>query len=183
MWSQKILLLVFLFAIFFYCRSFSPSWPLALLIFSLICKMLAKFSGVESERTIFKFTERLRNFLCCVYLNPTKQESEIRKFHVAVVKRWLRIVQKSVMHVQSWCFAYINLLLFNWSPSLSSLLLWSRNFATMVTWRRTCVTRRPFCLRRFNKLCLSTASLVLTKLSSLASQDAIGPCDFPPKNP
>ena len=131
----------------------------------LICKMLAKFSGVESERTVLKFRERQRNFLCCVYLNPIKQESEIRKFHVAVVKRRLRIVQKSVMHVQSWCFAYINLLLFNCSPSLSSLLLWSRNSATMVTWRRTSVTRRPFCLRRFKKLCLCTASLVLTKLS------------------
>ena len=52
-------------------------------------------------------------------------------------------VQKSVMHVPSCCFTNINLL-----PScrslcrrcrrcLSSLLLWSKNFAAMVTWRHT----------------------------------------------
>ena len=52
----------------------------------LICKMLAKFSRVESERTVFKFRKRLRNFLCCVYLNSIKQVSEIWKFHVEVVK-------------------------------------------------------------------------------------------------
>ena len=50
---------------------------------------------------------------------------------------------KSVMHVQSCCFANINLLLFNCSRCrrrrrcLNSLLLRSRNFATMVTWRHT----------------------------------------------
>ena len=42
---------------------------------------------------------------------------------------------------------------------------WSRHFATMVTCRRTSVTRRPFCLRWFKKLRLCTASLFLTKLS------------------
>ena len=44
-----------------------------------------------------------------------KQAREIRKFHVAVEQRRLRNVQKSVMHVQSCCFANINLLLFNCS--------------------------------------------------------------------
>ena len=33
-------------------------------------------------------------------------------FHVVVVQRRLRNVQKSVMHVQSCCFANINLLFF-----------------------------------------------------------------------
>ena len=57
------------------------------------------------------------------------------------VQRRLRNVQKSMMHVQSCCFVNINLLLFNCSwcgcrrCCLSSLLLWYRNFATMVTWR------------------------------------------------
>ena len=32
------------------------------------------------------------------------------QFHVVVVQRRLRNVQKSVMHVQSCCFAYLNFL-------------------------------------------------------------------------
>ena len=39
-------------------------------------------------------------------------KGEIRHFHVAVVKLRQRNVQKSVMHVQSCCFANLNLLLF-----------------------------------------------------------------------
>ena len=37
---------------------------------------------------------------------------EIRHFHVVVGQRQQRNVEKSVMHVQSCCFAYPNLLLF-----------------------------------------------------------------------
>ena len=37
---------------------------------------------------------------------------EIRKFHVVVVQGQERNVQKSVIHVQSCCFANLNLLLF-----------------------------------------------------------------------
>ena len=66
-----------------------------LIQFHLICQMLATFSGGESERTSSKFRARAH---------------EIRKFHVAVVQPRLRNVQKSVMHVQSCCFAN-NLLL------------------------------------------------------------------------
>ena len=47
-----------------------------------------------------------------VFAGYVKWASEIRKFHVAVVQRWLRNVQKSVMHVQSCCFTNINLLPF-----------------------------------------------------------------------
>ena len=66
---------------------------------------------------------------CVVFTDYIKQAREIRKFHVAVVQRRLRNVQKSVMHVQSCCFANINLLLFNCSRCrrrrrcLNSLLL------------------------------------------------------------
>ena len=55
----------------------------------------------------------------------------------------LKNVQKSVMHVQSCCFTNTNLLLFCRSRCrrrhccLSSLLLSSKNWATMVTWRHT----------------------------------------------
>ena len=62
--------------------------------------MLATFSGVESERTIPKFRKRnLKNF-CVVFTYSIKRACEIRKFHVAVVQRRLRNVQKSVLHVQ-----------------------------------------------------------------------------------
>ena len=44
------------------------------------------------------------------YENVTKRE--IRYFHVVVVQRRQRNEQKSVMHVQSCCFANFNLLLF-----------------------------------------------------------------------
>ena len=66
-----------------------------------------------------------------------KRARKIRKFHEAVVQRRLRIVQKSVRHVQSCCFAKINLLLFCCFLCCRCLLLWSRNFATMVMWRHT----------------------------------------------
>ena len=39
-----------------------------LIQFQLICQMLAKFSGLESKRTISKLRKRERKFLCCVHL-------------------------------------------------------------------------------------------------------------------
>ena len=47
---------------------------------------------------------------CLVFTSSTK--GEIRHFHVVVVQWRQRNVQKSVMHVQSCCFANVNLLLF-----------------------------------------------------------------------
>ena len=47
---------------------------------------------------------------CVVFPSSTKRE--IRHYHVVVVQRRLKNVQKSVMHVQSCCFANLNLLLF-----------------------------------------------------------------------
>ena len=67
--------------------------------------MLAKFSGVKSERTVFKLRKRKKN--CVVFTYFIKRASEIRKFHVVVVQRRLRNVPKSVMHVQSCCFAVL----------------------------------------------------------------------------
>ena len=39
-----------------------------------------------------------------------KRVGEVKKFHVAAVQRRLRNVHKRVMHVQSFCFADLNLL-------------------------------------------------------------------------
>ena len=60
-----------------------------------------------------------------------KRASETRKFHVTVMQQRLRNVQKSVMHMKSCSFAnlHVNLLLF--CCCKKSLLLWSRNLATM----------------------------------------------------
>ena len=43
---------------------------------------------------------------------PSSTKREIRHFYVVVVQRRIRNVQKSVMHVQSFCFANLKLLLF-----------------------------------------------------------------------
>ena len=58
---------------------------------------VGEISGFKSERTVFKFRKRKRKrkLLCFVYLLH-KQAREIRKFHVAVVQRRLRNVQKKL---------------------------------------------------------------------------------------
>ena len=48
---------------------------------------------------------------CLVFTSSTKRE--IRHFHVVVVQRRQRNVQKSVMQAQSCCFANLKLLLAN----------------------------------------------------------------------
>ena len=55
--------------------------------------MFAKFSGVESQRTVSNLEKERENFRV-VY--SMKRAREIRKFHVAVLQRRLRNVQKSV---------------------------------------------------------------------------------------
>ena len=113
----------------------------SLILFHLICQVLAKFSGLNSEGPYLSLEKTEKLFVVFTY--SVKQVHEIRKFHLPVVQRWLKNVQKSVMHVQSSCFANINLLLFCCSLCrprcccLSSLLLWSKNFASMVTWHLT----------------------------------------------
>ena len=113
----------------------------SLILSHLICQMLAKFSGLNSKGPYLSLEKTEKLFVVFTY--SVKQVHEIRKFHLPVMQRWLKNVQKSVMHVQSSCFANINLLLFCRSLCrprcccLSSLLLWSKNFASMVTWHLT----------------------------------------------
>ena len=63
--------------------------------------MLAKFSGVDFLKTVSKFRKRKRKSLSS-FTSSTKRE--IRHFHVIVVKRRRRNVQKSATRVQSCCF-------------------------------------------------------------------------------
>ena len=69
-----------------------------------ICQTLGNFSGVEFLRTVSKFRKKGD---CFVFMSSTK--CEIRLFHVIdiVVQRQQRNVEKSVMHVQSCCFANV----------------------------------------------------------------------------
>ena len=60
--------------------------------FHLICQMLAKFSGFNSKGPYLSLKKLKRNFLCCAHLLRTAGAWN-RKFHVAVVQRWLRNVQ------------------------------------------------------------------------------------------
>ena len=55
----------------------------------------------------------------CIEVRRNKKKV-VRHFHVVVIKRRQRNVQKSVMHVQSYCFVYLKFLLF--CRSRSSLL-------------------------------------------------------------
>ena len=101
-----------------------------------------KFLGINPKGPYLGL-EKEKYFFCVVFTYFAKRVREIRKFHVAVKQRRLKSVQKSVTHVKSCCFTDINLLLFSSSLRhcrrrwLSSPLLWSRNIATMVTWRHT----------------------------------------------
>ena len=102
-------------------------------------KCWRNFRGLNPKGPYLSLDMERKNIV--VFTDYIKQAREIRTFHVAVVQRRLRNVQKSVIHEQSCCFAKMNLLLFNCSrcrrSCFNSLLLWSRNFATMVTWRHT----------------------------------------------
>ena len=103
-----------------------------LLHFIWICKILAKLYGVESERTLSQFGKKKRKFLCWVHqlhkAGAWNKEVSSRRLATTAKK-----CTKSVMHVQSCCFANVNRLLFCRSRCrrrqccLSAPLLWSRN--------------------------------------------------------
>ena len=104
--------------------------------------MVAKFLDDNKPKITLKREYALKKktkTFCIVFTKSMRRAREIRKFHIAVMQRW----QKSLMYVQSCCFANINLRIFCRSCCrrrgryLGSPLLWSKHFATMVTWRYT----------------------------------------------
>ena len=74
-------------------------WQLSL---ELNLKDCIKSSGKEKES-------------CCLAFTSSTKHEIIRWFHVEVVQQQQRNVLKSMMHVQSCCFANLNLLLFSHS--------------------------------------------------------------------
>ena len=108
--------------------------------FTWFVKCWRNFLGLNPKGPYLSLQKEKENFVPTYFV---KRAREIRKFHVAVMQRRLRTYKKNVLHVQNYCFVNINLLLFCRSccrrrrRCLGPLLLWSRNFATMVTWRHT----------------------------------------------
>ena len=63
-----------------------------------------------NSKGLYQSSGKEKESCCLVFPSSTKRE--IRQFHVVVVQRRQRNARKSVMHVQSCCFAYLNLLVF-----------------------------------------------------------------------
>ena len=82
---------------------------IALIPSRLIRQMLTNFLELNSKGLHQSSGKEKES--CCL-LVPSSTKREIRQFHVVVVQRRKRNVQRSVMHVQSCCFACLNLLLF-----------------------------------------------------------------------
>ena len=61
--------------------------------FHLICHMLTKFSGFNPKGP-YPTLEKEKETICVVFTYSVKRARKIRKFHVAVVQRRLRNVQK-----------------------------------------------------------------------------------------
>ena len=76
----------------------TPINVIAHIHFHLICQVLLKYSGVESERTASRFRRKKRK-ICAVFSYFIKRACEIRK-------EMKRNVQKTAMHLQSCCFAF-----------------------------------------------------------------------------
>ena len=89
----------------------APSNFIALIPTRSFRQMLANLSGVEFYKTVSKFRKNKKKKVVVLCSRPSTKR-EIRQFHVVVVQRRQRNVQKSVMHVQSCCFACLNLSLF-----------------------------------------------------------------------
>ena len=71
---------------------------------------VGNFFWIWFLQNIFQSSGKEKESRCLVFTSFTKRE--IKHFHAVVVQSLQRNVQKSVMHVQSCCFANLNLLLF-----------------------------------------------------------------------
>ena len=71
---------------------------------------VGKFFLELNSKGMHQSSGKEKESFCLLFPSSTKRE--IRQFHVVVVQRRERNVQKSVMHVQNCCFACLNLLPF-----------------------------------------------------------------------
>ena len=89
---------------------------------------------------------------CCLVF-PSTTVHEFMHFHIVVVQRWQRNVQKSMVHMQSCCFANLNLLLFHSSyfrhchHSLSSLNSHQFTRVSAITFFKFSINRPNNCIQ------------------------------------
>ena len=108
-----------------------------LIQFHWICQILAKFSGVKSERTVSKFRKRKRKFLRCDQLLRKAgawNEQVSRRSHATTAKKRTK---KRDARAECKAIFFSSSLYRRQRRFLSSLLFWSRNFAATVIWRHT----------------------------------------------
>ena len=91
-------------------KSRAASNFIALIPSRLIRQMLANFFLTLNSNGLCQNSGKEKESRCLVFTSSKKHE--IRNFHVVVVQWRQRNVQKSVMHVQSCCFANLNQLFF-----------------------------------------------------------------------
>ena len=86
-------------------RSYQGDGLLILYNFITFVKCWQHFQGLNRKGPYLSWGKENGNF-CVVftYSYSIKRAREIRKFHVAVMQRRLKNVQKSAVHVQSCCF-------------------------------------------------------------------------------
>ena len=89
-----------------------PLFQTSSILFSFIQFVKSWRNSLMGLNTKGPYLSLEKENFCTVFTNSIERAREIRKFHVAVVQRRLRNVQKCVMHVQSCCFANINLSVF-----------------------------------------------------------------------
>ena len=73
--------------------------------------MLEIFSGLNPKEPCLSL-EKGKETFCVVFNYSVKWAHEMRKFHVAVVQRWLTNVHKGVMRVQSVVVYWYSLIAF-----------------------------------------------------------------------
>ena len=71
---------------------------------NLLCQIHANPPEFEFQGTIFKFRKQNKFFSVAFFRSPAINH-EIRHYHVVVVQKRQRNVQKSVIHVESSCSA------------------------------------------------------------------------------
>ena len=79
--------------------------------------MLVTFPGLNPKGPYLSL-EKGKETFCVVFNYSVKWAREMRKFHVAVVQRWLTNVHKGVMHLQSVVVLLIIIVLLLFLPFL-----------------------------------------------------------------
>ena len=109
----------------------------------------AKSCRENKTTSVYKYKER-----CCLVF-PSSTKREIRHFHLVIAQRRQSNVQKKVMHVQSCCFANLNVLLFCRSHRSGRHRFLSYPMITGVFFAWACATaEQAMCMEAHYRVCL-----------------------------